>query len=200
MTDKPIDTLVSEIRAAAELAIHGDPTDVEPWVCIGCGAGSPRKIKPCNCPSGLVMIKNDLRRHAEWRVEVGPHVPVHVPAANVPTLTTEIERLTGKLVESEAREGALRAQLNPGPHVVKDIHIHDDDWEATYQAADVFEMIEDLDPGQVVEISRLLRIPPVWAAIVAADNGETGITLHSSRGEAERALLPTDIKEPSDDR
>lgn len=93
----------------------------------------------------------------------------------------------------------LEERLNPAPDACKDIHIHDDDWETTYGAIDVFEMLEDLDPGQVVEISRLLRIPPVWAAIVAADNGDTGITLHSSRGEAERALLPT-LKEPSDDR
>ena len=82
----------AELRRLAELALHGDPTDLEPWACIGCGADSPRKIRPCKCPSGLVFIRSDLRRHAEYSAEAGPEVPVPVPAATLMTLLAERTR------------------------------------------------------------------------------------------------------------
>ena len=82
----------AELRRLAELALHGDPTDVEPWICIGCGADSPRKIRPCNCPSQLVYIRGAPRRNAEYRAEVGPEVPVPVPAETLMALLAERTR------------------------------------------------------------------------------------------------------------
>jgi hypothetical protein len=31
------------------------------WICVGCGAEAPRKRRPCNCASGLVMTRNKDR-------------------------------------------------------------------------------------------------------------------------------------------
>lgn len=107
-TDTLSPEVLADLKEKAEKAVYGDPADVEPWVCIGCGADSPRKIRPCDCPSQLVFIRSDLKRHAEWRVN--PESDMPIPAKAVLSLLTALEEARSGLhgvMEAGRQEIAL---------------------------------------------------------------------------------------------
>lgn len=103
MTEQPIETLAAEMKAAAEA------TKQSRWLYSAGGVWSASFTH-----NHVRMAAIDFHAPANGikSREIGEFIAAASPA-NVLTLTTEIERLTAKLVASEAREGALREGGDP---------------------------------------------------------------------------------------